>query len=48
MFDNAMKKLEIPEQSNRQDLIDKMFKESQKLLERTLKEFDNFNKEIYA
>jgi len=48
MFDNAMKKLEIPEQSNRQDLIDKMFKESQKLLERTLKEFDNFNKNIYA
>jgi len=48
MFDNSMKKLEIPEQSNRQELIDKIFKESQKLLERTLKEFDNFNKEIYA
>ena len=48
MFDNAMKKLEIPEQSNRQDLIDKMFKETQKLLERTLKEFDDFNKKIYA
>ena len=48
MFDNAIKKLEIPEQSNRQDLIDKMFKESQKLLEKTLKEFDEFNKKIYA
>lgn len=48
MFDNAMKKLEMPEQSNRQDLIDKMFKETQKLLEKTLKEFDNFNKELYA
>ncbi|MEA3371733.1 MAG: hypothetical protein U9Q40_10370 [Campylobacterota bacterium] len=48
MFDKSMKKLEMPETSNRQDLIDKMFKESQKLLERTLKEFDNFNKEIYA
>lgn len=48
MFDQAMKKLEMPEQSNRVDLIDKMFKETQKLLERTLREFDNFNKEIYA
>ncbi len=48
MFDSAMKKLEIPEQSNREDLIDKMFKETQKLLEKTLKEFDNFNTNIYA
>ena len=48
MFDNAMKKLEMPEQSNRQSLIDKMFKETQKLLEKTLKEFDDFNKTIYA
>ena len=48
MFDNAMKRLEIPEQSNRQDLIDNMFKETQKLLEKTLKEFDAFNKNLYA
>jgi len=48
MFDNAMKKLEIPDQSNRENLIDQMFKETQKLLEKTLEEFDNFNKNIYA
>ena len=48
MFDNAMKKLEMPEESNRQDLINKMFKETQKLLEKTLKEFEDFNKNIYA
>jgi len=48
MFDNAMKKLEIPEQPNREDLIEKMLKETQKLLEKTLKEFDEFNKNIYA
>ena len=48
MFDNAMKKLEMPEQSNRQDLIDKMFKETQKLLEKTLQEFDEFNRNTYA
>ena len=48
MFDNAMQKLEMPEESNRQNLIDKMFKETQKLLEKTLEEFDNFNKNIYA
>ena len=48
MFDNAMKKLEIQEQPNREDLIEKMLKETQKLLEKTLKEFDEFNKNIYA
>ena len=48
IFDNAMKKLEMPEHSNRQELIDKIFKETQKLLEKTLKEFDEFNKNIYA
>ena len=48
MFDNSMKKLDMPEQLNTQELIDKIFKESQKLLEKTLEEFDNFNKSIYA
>ena len=48
MFDNAMKKLEVPEKLNSQELMDKIFKEAQKLLEKTLKEFDEFNKNIYA
>lgn len=48
MFDNAMKKLEQPEKINTQEMIEKIFKETQKLLEKTLKEFENFNKELYA
>jgi hypothetical protein len=48
MFDNAMKKLELPEKLNTQELMDKIFKETQKLLEKTLKEFDEFNKILYA
>ena len=48
MFDNAMKKLEVPERDNTQDMLDKMFKDAQKLLEKTLQEFENFNKSVYA
>ncbi len=48
MFDNAMKRFEEPEQLNPQEIIEKIFKETQKLLEKTLKEFDEFNKNIYA
>jgi ribosomal protein S20 len=48
MFDNAIKKLEIPEKNNTEDMIEKIFEDAQKLLEKTLQEFDNFNKNIYA
>ncbi len=43
MFDNSIKKLELPEIKQAD-----IFKEAQKLLEQTLKEFDEFNKNIYA
>jgi 23S rRNA U2552 (ribose-2'-O)-methylase RlmE/FtsJ len=48
MFDQSMNKLELPKQDNTQELIDKIFKEAQNLLEKTLEEFDNFNKNLYA
>jgi len=48
MFDTAMKKIEEPIRLNTQEMIDKIFKEAQKLLEKTLKEFDEFNKNLYA
>ena len=48
MFDNAIKRLEIPEKLNTQELMDKIIKETQKLLEKTLKEFDEFNKVLYV
>ena len=39
MFDNSIKEMKN---------IDKIFKETQSLLEKTLREFDDFNKLIYA
>jgi len=48
MFDNGMKKLEEPERLNTQEMLAKIFEDAKKLLEKTLKEFDEFNKEIYA
>ena len=48
MFDNSMKKLEIPEKLNKEELMEKIYKETQKLLKKTLKEFDEFNKNLYA
>ena len=47
MFDNSMKKLEIPKKEDVNPL-DKIFEEAQKLLEKTLQEFDEFNKNMYA
>ena len=43
MFDNSMQKLELPEikQTN-------IIEQAQKLLEKTLLEFEEFNKNIYA
>ena len=43
MFDNSMQKLELPE-IKQTDILE----QAQKLLERTLLEFDEFNKSIYA
>lgn len=48
MFDQALQRLELPEKETPQEMIAKIFEETQKLLERTLKEFDNFNKSLYA
>jgi len=48
MFDNSMQKLELPETTSAQEMMDKLFKDAQKLLEKTLESFDNFNKELYA
>lgn len=48
MFDNSFKELEKPQEKNTIDSIDKIFEQAQKLLEKTLKEFDEFNKNLYA
>jgi len=48
MFDNSMKKLELPELSNAQEMIDKLFQDAKKLLEKTLQEFNDFDKLLYA
>ncbi|EDZ62467.1 hypothetical protein SMGD1_0618 [Sulfurimonas gotlandica GD1] len=48
MFDDSMKKLEAPEKLDNIDSLDKIFADAQKLLEKTLKAFDDFNKNIYA
>jgi hypothetical protein len=42
MFDNSLAKVDNSK------MIDKIFADAQKLLEKTLQAFDNFNKEIYA
>ena len=48
MFDNSMKKLKIPKSDENVNPLDKIFEEAQKLLEKTLQEFDEFNKTTYA
>ena len=48
MFDNSMKKLETPKKQDNIDAISKIFEDAKKLLEKTLKEFDEFNKNLYA
>ena len=48
MFDNALAEIEPPKEMSMQEMIQKLFEDTQKLLEKTLKEFDNFNKELYA
>ena len=47
-FDKALDKLKLPQEMNNEKSIQKLLEESQKLLEKTLKEFDNLHKNIYA
>ena len=48
LFDKALQELQPPKELNKEDMIKKLFDDTQKLLERTLKEFDNFGKDLYA
>jgi len=48
MFDNSMQKLEAPERLNTKESLEKIFEDTQKLLEKVLEKFDGLNKEIYA
>jgi len=48
MFDRALTELESSKQTSMQESIKKIFEDAQNLLEKTLKEFDNFNQNIYA
>jgi len=48
MFDNALKQFKPSKIANSEETMNKIFKDTQKLLEKTLKEFDKFNKNIYA
>ncbi len=48
MFDNSMKKLQIPKESEGTNSIEKIFEDAKRLLEKTLKEFEKFNENIYA
>jgi hypothetical protein len=48
MFDKALQKLEPPKEMSIQEMTKKILEDTQKLLEKTLKEFHEFNKKIYA
>lgn len=48
MFDNALDSFKLPQQNNYEEMMDKILQGTQNLLEKTLQEFDEFNKEIYA
>ena len=48
MFENSLKKLEPPKKENKSDLMENIFENAKKLLEKTLKEFDELHKNIYA
>lgn len=48
MFDNALTDIKPPKEMSVEDMFKKIFEDTQKLLEKTLKEFDNFNKDLYA
>ncbi len=48
MFDQALQKLEPPKEMSVEEMTKKILEDTKKLLEKTLKEFDDFNKKIYA
>ncbi len=48
MFDKALQEVQAPKETSIEDVVKKIFEDTQKLLEKTLKEFDNFNKNLYA
>ena len=48
MFDKGFKKLSLPETPDKQSIMDKLFEDSRKLLEKTLAEFDKINTDLYA
>ena len=48
MFDNAINEIKPLEKMSVEETIKKILEDTQNLLEKTLKEFDNFNKELYA
>ncbi|WP_372998525.1 hypothetical protein [Sulfurimonas sp.] len=51
MFDDSISKLQAPDKTEKLDAVDsleKIFEDAKKLLEKTLKEFDEFNKNLYA
>ncbi len=47
-FDEAFRQLTPPKEELKVNTLEKIFKDAQKLLGKTLKEFDDFNKVIYA
>ena len=49
MFDNSINQLQLPQKNDLSEFsLDDILKETQKLLEKTLKEFDHFNQSLYA
>jgi len=48
MFDNAVASFEPPKLMSPEDMMKKILENTQKLLERTLQEFDEFSKKTYA
>lgn len=48
MFDNALNELKPLKSMSVEESIKKILDDTQNLLEKTLKEFDSFNREIYA
>ena len=48
MFDKVLQEIKPPHEMSIEDMLEKIFEDTQKLLEKTLKEFDDFNKNLYA
>ena len=48
LFDKAITQFQPPKQLSPEEMMEKIFNESKKLLEKTLQEFDDFGKMLYA